>query len=217
MKISGSSKNLPGHVLYKSPPITVKEMDEAIGDVLALDDLRTMGPKRLQPVPGETEALPSRAYEEWDAGNHRSAFRLMHAAAKRGGDSRAMLNLGYFYDVGIGVRKNRSAAMSWYKRAYRLGDECAANNIGTVYRSEGKPRRALYRFAKAVELGEIDSNLEKARVYLEDLNAPEAAAPYLHRVLKAKPRIEVTESSREEAILLLKDLQGPPRRNKRRP
>jgi uncharacterized protein len=139
----------------------------------------------------------------------------MLAAAKRGNDSRAMLNLGYFYDVGIGVKKNRTAAMNWYRKAYRHGDECAANNIGTVYRSEGKPKQALYWFAKAVEMGDVDANLEIARVYLEDLKAPGAAIPRLNRVLKARPRVDVTQSSREEAVLLLKGLKRESKRARR--
>jgi uncharacterized protein len=222
MRKKHSIRGLPGGIPYSGPPVSIKEMDESIGDYLMSDDLRirrqwrTLGPQRPLPVPGETEALHQRAHEAWHAGNHRSAFRLMQAAAKRGSDSAAMSNLGYFYDVGIGVKKNRTSAMKWYGKAYKKGNAGAANNIGTVYRAEGKSKRAIYWFTRAVEMGEIDSNLEIARVFLEDLNIPIAAIPYLRRVLDAKPAIEVTESSREEASLLLKPLERRRTRNKRR-
>src|SRR5580692_7510398 len=123
MRKTGSIMNLRG---------TVAEMDETIGECLALDDLRIRREWRKghsqtpKAVPEKTENLHLRAHTQWDAGNRRSAFRLMLAAAKSGGDMGAMLNLGYFYDVGIGVKRNRAAAMYWYQRAYRRGFASAA-------------------------------------------------------------------------------------------
>ncbi|MGH7118989.1 MAG: hypothetical protein ACREFP_08380 [Acetobacteraceae bacterium] len=58
-------------------------------------------------------------------------------AAKLGNPS-AQLNLGYTYDVGIGVRRNRAAAIYWYRRAYRQGVGIAASNIGTIFRGRGQ-------------------------------------------------------------------------------
>ena len=73
----------------------------------------------------------------WEAGRLRSAFRLMHAAAKLGAYA-ATHNLGYMYDVGIGVKKNRNSAMYWYRKSLRKGFAGSANSIGTIYRDERK-------------------------------------------------------------------------------
>ena len=119
----------------------------------------------------------------------------------------ATLNLGYFYDVGIGVKRNRAAAMYWYQRAYRRGFASAAVSIGTIYRDENKTRRALEWFGRALAMGDVDVNLEIARIYIDDLKTPDAAVPHLQRVVGATAGVEVIESSREEALLLLKGIQ----------
>ncbi len=129
----------------------------------------------------------------------------MLLAAKLG-DTAVMSNLGYFYDEGIGVKRNRPAAMYWYRKAYRKGNYAGANNIGVIYRMENKPRPALRWFEKAVALGDIDANLEIAQVYVRDLERPEAAKPYLERVTAGKPGVNVSEAFWEEARLILKDL-----------
>jgi TPR repeat protein len=186
-------------------------MNEAIGDMLAADDLRIRRewnagrPVAPKAVTNPAEQLHIRAHRQWDAGKLRGAFRLMLSAAKLG-DSAAMSNLGYFYDEGIGVKRNRAAAMQWYRKAYRRGDHAGASNIGLIYRMENKPRRALRWFEKAVALGDIDANLEIAQVYIKDLEQPQAAKPYLETVAAGKPRVDVTEASWEEARLLLKGL-----------
>jgi TPR repeat protein len=63
-----------------------------------------------------------RANEHWDRGELKSAFRLFLRAA-RAGDSGARVNLGYFYDSGLGVKPNRDLALYWYRRAYRQRSE----------------------------------------------------------------------------------------------
>jgi TPR repeat protein len=72
-----------------------------------------------------------RADKQADEGNFKSAFRLFLAAAKAG-DSSCQINVGNYYDAGKGVRRNRSAAMYWYKRAYRRREASAAHNIGVM-------------------------------------------------------------------------------------
>jgi uncharacterized protein len=129
----------------------------------------------------------------------------MLSAAKLG-DPSAMLDVGYLYDLGIGVRADRDLAMYWYKRAFRRGYGSGANNIGTIYRTEMKPQRAIQWFRKAVSLGEIDSNLDIAKLYLDQLGDTLRAIPHLRKVVAAKPRIEVTKASWEEANFLLKEL-----------
>jgi TPR repeat protein len=140
-----------------------------------------------------------RADKEADKGNLESAFRLFLAGA-RAGDRSCQVNLGNFYDGGMGVRRNRSAAMYWYKRAYRRGDSSAANNIGVMWRNEKKYSRALEWFRKAVKLGDDEANLEIAKHYLEVMHNPEGAIPHLRKVCESNC---VTEAGLAEAKTML--------------
>jgi TPR repeat protein len=197
---------------------TIAEMNEAVGELLSLDVLRirrewrTHRPARPRTASTRADYFHLRAHERWASGRHLSAFRLMLAAAKLG-DSSAMVNLGYCYDVGIGIKKNRDESIKSYTKAYRLGHAAGANNIGTIYRYENKAKRTFRWFSKAASLGDIDANLQIARICIEDLATPASAIPYLRRVARGMPRAEVTESSREEALLLLNGLK--PRSGKR--
>ena len=148
----------------------------------------------------KTDALFSLADKKWSSGDLQGAFRLFLAAAKAG-DKAAQLNVGNCYDTGSGTRRNTSAALYWYKRAYRRGDASAANNIGTVWRDEGKPQRALWWFQRAAKLGNEDSNLDIAKHYLLNTQAPQDAIPYLKKVCQSE---RVTEAIAEEAKRLLK-------------
>jgi uncharacterized protein len=134
------------------------------------------------------------ANRQWDQGELRSAFRLFLAAAKAG-SSNSQTSLGYFYDAGIGVKPNRELALRWYRRAYRQGDACAANNIGTIFRDEQKTTHALRWFELAVNLGGGDANLEIAKIYLTK-NDRANAIRYLKRTLKAKDVAEFREEAR---------------------
>jgi TPR repeat protein len=164
----------------------------------------------------EADDLLARAHRQWEKGQLRSAFRLFLAAAKRG-DVTAQLDLGYFYDTGIGIRPNRSASLQWYKRAYRQGHGSAASNIATIFRDEGDARQAIAWFKRAVRLGDIDANLEIAKVFLQDKKRAADAVPYLKRVAAAKPKVDVTEASKEEAERFLKTLSLAETRSKAQP
>jgi TPR repeat protein len=153
--------------------------------------------KRLRKI--KTNDLFVRADKEADKGNFKSAFRLFLAAAKAG-DSSCRINLGNFYDEGTVVRRNRLAAMYWYKRAYRRGDSCAAHNIGVMWRNEKKHSRALEWFKKAVKLGDDEADLEIAKHYLEVEHNPQRAIPHLRKVCESNC---VTEAGLEEANTLL--------------
>jgi TPR repeat protein len=157
----------------------------------------TNSQKRLRK--SKTDDLFIRADKQADEGNLKSAFRLFLEAAKAG-DSSCQINLGNFYDAGTGVRRNRSAAMYWYKRAYRRGEPCAAHNIGVLWRNEKKYRRALEWFRKAVRLGDDEANLEIAKYYLEVEHDPERAMPHLKKVCESNC---VTEAGLDEAGRLL--------------
>ncbi|HEY2468120.1 MAG TPA: hypothetical protein VGI45_09780 [Terracidiphilus sp.] len=156
----------------------------------------------------QAESVNLRAQAKWEAGELRSAFRLMQTAAKLGAYA-AKHNLGYFYDVGIGVKRNRNAALYWYRRAFREDNVLSANNIGTIYRDEMKTSLALRWFHRAVARGDVDANLNIAKLYLNRLGDSRTAVSYLKHVLKAKGGIDVTIDSQEQATALLKKLHRP--------
>jgi len=152
----------------------------------------------------KTNVLFARASKRWDQGRLRSAFRLFLSAAKAG-DPSAQHNLGYFYDVGVGVKRNRDAALYWYRRAFRHGYRTAASNIGTIYRDEERSKQALSWFQRAIRLGDADANLEVAKILLRTKGESARAITYLKRATEAKSR-DVTAGSKREAHRLLKKL-----------
>ncbi|HTQ86873.1 MAG TPA: hypothetical protein VMI93_11720 [Candidatus Solibacter sp.] len=147
------------------------------------------------------ENLWLRAEKREEEGKMRAAFRLMLAAAKLGNCS-AQTNVGNYYDDGRGVRRNRSAAFYWFKRAYRRRDSTAAHNIGCVWRREGKSLRSLYWFSRAVKLGDEESNLDIGKHFLYNEKNPRKAIVHFKRV---RPTGWVSEAGAEEAAKLLKE------------
>jgi TPR repeat protein len=148
----------------------------------------------------KADALFVRADELEDSGNLTAAFRLFLAAAKAG-DRGCQLNVGNYYDDGKGIRRNRVAALYWYKRAYRRGVAAAANNIGILWRNECQPKRALSWFRRAAKMGDDEANLEIAKYYIGEEKSPRKAIPHLERVCRSN---RVTEAGAEEAAQLLK-------------
>lgn len=149
-----------------------------------------------------TDDLFLRASKLEDSGNMRAAFRLCLEGAKAG-DTSCQVNLGNLYDAGEGVKRDRAAAMYWYKRAYRQGDASAANNIAVMWRNEDRPKRALDWFRKAVELGNEGANLEIAKYYLTEKISPAKARRHLQTVANSE---RTSEADVEEAQKLLKQL-----------
>jgi TPR repeat protein len=151
----------------------------------------------------DLEKMFNEASAHLDAGRHREAFRLFLEAA-RAGDRASWLNVGYCFHLGKGVRRSRQRALFWYRKAVSKGDGSAANNIGTMYRDEGRPRLAFRWFLKAVSLGDTDAFLNLAKLYLGPLNDRAKARSALARVVRAR---DVTENSREQAEALLSQMQ----------
>jgi TPR repeat protein len=145
------------------------------------------------------ETLFIRADHEWNRGNLRPAFRLFLQAAKNG-DRASQLNVGYFYDKGLGTRRDLTAALYWYKRAYRSGDASAANNIGTTWRDQRNAKRALTWFQRAVRLGDHGANLEIAKLFLREDREASKATACLKKVIDSDC---VSESEIQEARELL--------------
>ena len=74
-------------------------------------------------------SLFDEANQAWDAGDKKRAFNLFLAAAKRGEED-AYNSVGYFYDRGIGTKKNPDGAYAWYRRAAMRGNLAGCLNLG---------------------------------------------------------------------------------------
>lgn len=144
-----------------------------------------------------------RRFEEadahWEAGRLKQGFELFLLAANDGSVD-AFNNVGYAYDVGHGVRRSRSEAIRWYRRALATGDPVAASNLGTMFR-KSSPRTARRWFERAVELGLSDALLELAKLDRQ----PQRAIERLERLLELNDSAPITI---EEAESLLATLRG---------
>jgi TPR repeat protein len=144
------------------------------------------------------ERLFVEANTAWDDGDLQKAFVLFTQAAELG-DGASQLDLGYFFDNGLHVKKDKKKALHWYRKAYVQGDASAANNIGTVYRDLGDKKRKLWWFRRAAALGDGDVCLDLGKIYDRGRDVPKnlaAAERFYRRVLSTE---NVTQCSKEEA------------------
>jgi TPR repeat protein len=94
-----------------------------------------------------------RAYND---GDHATAYQLLREAADAG-DPEALVNLGYLYARGHGVRANQAEALRLYELAAKAGSSEGMNAIGFKYRyGSGVPidaKRAAYWFCEGILRG----------------------------------------------------------------
>lgn len=137
----------------------------------------------------------------------RKTVEKMKRDAEQGKDT-SLLNLGYFYDVGLGVAADKEQAMFWYLKALESGNTAALVNIAILYREKGDFASAKEWFDKATASGDGDAYLQLAKLYLDGslLDGNGEARRNLERVLEAE---HVTEDSVEEAQALLDEMSRP--------
>jgi len=136
--------------------------------------------------------LFTEANAAWDRGELRQAFTLFSQAAELG-DVASQLDLGFFFDQGISVKKNKKQALAWYRKAYLQGDAGAANNIATIYRDFGDTRKMMWWYRRAAAMGDIDVLLDLGKRYETGLEVPVNVAKaklYYGRVLRSKNATE---------------------------
>lgn len=146
------------------------------------------------------------AHEAWERGDLKRAFSLFRRCADLG-QVGCMVDLGYFYDEGVGVRKDKEKAMSWYKRAYRLGNSAAASNIAILYREHGRHQLERQWFERAAALGDGDAAVELAKLYLEGKGARRSKEKAVALLNGAVSSSSITEAGREEAAVLLGEVR----------
>jgi TPR repeat protein len=136
----------------------------------------------------ERNRLFIEANAAWDRGALRRAFELFLRAAQMG-DKSSQLDLGYFFDQGLSVKKNMKQALRWYHRAYSQGDACGANNIATVYRDMGQVKRMLWWYRRAAAMGHPDVLLDLGKRYEAGVQVPRdpaKASLFYRRVIASK-------------------------------
>lgn len=142
-----------------------------------------------------------RACALWDHGEHSKALQLFRSGA-RAGDVSSQLNLGLFYDEGIGVRRSPATALRWYRRAHRGGSSSAAVNIGILLRNKGRVAEALEWFHRAIARGNDDTALQIGETYL-DMGDVTRGKRYL---MKAAASSNVTDETRRQAQARLREM-----------
>lgn len=155
----------------------------------------------------EKNRLFDEANAAWDSGDLQRAFALFKQGAELG-DRASQVDLGYFFDNGISVKKNKSKAVECYCKAYAQGDAGAANNIATVYRDLGDKKRMLWWFRRAAAMGDLDVLLDLGKRY-ETGEAvrknPAKAKELYHRILASK---NATQGDKAEARTRLAGLRA---------
>src|SRR5262249_50055448 len=76
-------------------------------------------------------------YADADAAERRNdyatAIPIFPALAAKG-NAAAMTRLGFFYQIGVGVKRDWLEAAKWYSKALEAGDESAAIQLGGIGR-----------------------------------------------------------------------------------
>jgi hypothetical protein len=126
------------------------------------------------------------------------AVRLLRRAVESG-DENAEGSLGYAYDVGQGVRRDKALALEWYRRAVRHGDCGAASNIATVYRDRGDLRLAHRWALRAMVLGGGDDAVTAGYNYLYGIGVRRNRA-VARRLFRRALSENTSEYGREEAL-----------------
>jgi TPR repeat protein len=120
-----------------------------------------------------TAAACAEGYEAglaaYESGDYQTAFRIWEPLAAEG-DSRAQYGLGYMYDNGLGLPKNPSEAVDWYRRAAEQGNPEAQWDLALLYTKgrEGIPfdmERAAEWYRKVAEQGHAKAQHFLGKMY----------------------------------------------------
>ena len=88
--------------------------------------------------------------------DYTKALELWHQAGELG-YTEAITNVGYFYDIGIGVERDEEKAMYHYELAAMKGDMLARHNLGLEEEKAGNIDRALKHHMLAIRVGDPES------------------------------------------------------------
>jgi TPR repeat protein len=135
-----------------------------------------------------------------------AAFAWFHQGAQAG-NPHCMLNVGYLYDEGIGVKPDKHTAMFWYQKAWQRNEIAAATNIAILYKERKDYTNALQWLEKASASADDDAKLILARFYLQGLGVNKDATKTKTLLTAVKNSTTACEASVEEASYLLSQLK----------
>jgi len=142
-------------------------------------------------------------HDLWRKGKLREALDQFRIGAKEG-DPSCILLVGYFYDAGFGVQKDRLKAMQWYRSAHRRGDSgSAANNIGMILSRERNYAGAMRWFRRAISRGNSGARLHIAEM-LAKRGKKSQAIDELTKLIAAN---DAAAETIEQASAILRKLQ----------
>ena len=148
-----------------------------------------------------------KAHEAWDSGNVSLAFEFFSECARQGSEG-CMLDLGYFYDEGIGTAIDKKRAMYWYKKSYRLGSSSAASNIAILYREQGRFDLTAQWFKRAIQLNDGDAEVELAKLLISGKGVRKSFSAATAHLSNALISNNLTPAGKEEAEELLYKVQN---------
>jgi len=160
--------------------------------------------------PADSEVMFERAMKLYEEGAFAAAFKSMRRAGEAG-FTPAFLNLGVMYcDGRPGVRRDRSKALHWFKRALatplKSQKAMAMLNIALLYRDEYRnARMAKFWLRHAIFHGEISAYLELAKL-LEPTSHAQRIRSYLAQV-SGSHASQTCQADMEEAQYLLSHLR----------
>lgn len=116
------------------------------------------------------------------------------------GYSSAQIALGNWLST-QGADADFESAIYWMKRAVESDHASAAHNLGTIYRDMGCYRKAFRWYKRAVDMGDLDSNLEVGLCLYFGLGVkqdPKAACSCFRKVTR-EDYPDISVRSREDA------------------
>lgn len=123
----------------------------------------------------KTEEDPSEIGQQYFYGkgrrkNYKKAFPYLLTAANMG-DPHCQNLVGYCFDIGLGVEKDKSLAFYWYKYAAENDDIEGIYNLALFYSKDKADKlnnkKAFSLYKKAAERGDAPSQCNLAIAYLD--------------------------------------------------
>ena len=87
--------------------------------------------------------------------DEKKAFKMYYNAAALM-DTEGISRMALCLSEGIGCKQDIEGAIVVYKQALEMGDSIAAYNLGTIYRDQGKYKKAFKHYKVAMQLDHAD-------------------------------------------------------------
>ena len=94
-----------------------------------------------------------------------------HLNQAEGGDPAAQLQVGYYYEVGLGVKQDKAKALKWYNKSAQQGNREAIKNLVRLIMDDlgADPdeewRERLFTAMNAAQNGDVKAQLEIGKMF----------------------------------------------------